>query len=279
MRRTPEHLKAFAVGRHTLKDTCGRRRKRLDNAEKTDYRKFRYSIRNFLLTLGEGLAFAGAVNGLFYQSMTAFFFLWPVPVLWLAIRRRMRMRKRLKKLNLDFREALNCLAVSMRAGYSVENAFRETARSLKEVLGAEADMTREFVFMNAQIKINVPVEKLLQDFADRTGLEDIMNFAAVFAAAKRMGGPMNEIIRSTAKIIGDRIDVEREIETVISGKVFEQRILALALPGIILYMNLASPGFLDVLYGTAFGTIVMTICLGVYAGAFFLGARIVRIEV
>ena len=49
--------------------------------------------------------------------------------------------------------------------------------------------------------------------------------------------------------------------------------------GIILYMSLTSPGFLEVLYGNLFGVAVMTGCLAVYLFAWWLGNRIVDIEV
>ena len=33
------------------------------------------------------------------------------------------------------------------------------------------------------------------------------------------------------------------------------------------------------LYGNVFGIGVMTVCLGIYAGAYYLGVKLIRIEV
>ena len=75
------------------------------------------------------------------------------------------------------------------------------------------------------------------------------------------------------------MDVEREIETSVAAKKYEQRIMSI-MPGVILlYMQLTSPGFLDVLYTTAFGAVVMTACLLVYAVSLFWGRKIVEIHV
>jgi len=49
--------------------------------------------------------------------------------------------------------------------------------------------------------------------------------------------------------------------------------------GIILYLKLTSPGFLSVLYGNLFGMCAMTLCLGIYVLSYWLGRRIVDIEV
>ena len=106
-----------------------------------------------------------------------------------------------------------------------------------------------------------------------------MDFAAVFISAKRLGGPMVEIITRAARIISDKIDVEREIEAAVAAKSFEQKIMAATPALFIVYLQLSSPGFLTVLYTSSFGTILMTACLIGYAAAIWLGHRIVAIEV
>ena len=133
--------------------------------------------------------------------------------------------------------------------------------------------------MNAQISLSVPVERLLMDFGRRSGSEDIENFAAVFAAAKRMGGSTADIVRETAVTITSKIDVEREIETAIAAKKYEQKIMSVMPAFIILYMQLTSPDFLTVMYTSFFGRLAMTACLAVYSGALMWSAKIVDIRV
>ena len=140
-------------------------------------------------------------------------------------------------------------------------------------------MTRELMWINAQVRLSVPVEKLLVDFGRRSGSEDIENFAAVFAAAKRMGGNTANIVRETANTISSKIDVEREIETSIAAKKYEQKIMSVMPAFIILYMQLTSPDFLTVMYTSFFGRLAMTACLAVYSGALLWSAKIVDIRV
>lgn len=90
---------------------------------------------------------------------------------------------------------------------------------------------------------------------------------------------MDKIIQTSARMLGDKIDVRKEIETTLSAKKAEQTIMSLMPAGIILYLQLTSPGFLEVLYGNLFGVCAMTICLGIYALSYWLGKRIVDIEV
>lgn len=44
-------------------------------------------------------------------------------------------------------------------------------------------------------------------------------------------------------------------------------------------LKLTSPGFLDVLYGNPFGICAMTVCMGIYGLSYWLGVKIVDIEV
>ena len=54
--------------------------------------------------------------------------------------------------------------------------------------------------------------RIFLGLGERSGIEDIENFAAVFSTAKRSGGDMDKIIQTSARMLGDKIDVRKEIE-------------------------------------------------------------------
>ena len=245
----------------------------------SDYREYTLSVKELAGAAALYLGLAGAVAMLFYnrwyQTLAA------VPGFFPYLKRvkKKKGEERQNRLTYDFRDALDSLSVSLKAGYSVENAFPAAAHDLAAILGKDADMTEEMRYIARQCRLSVPVEDLIADFARRSGCEDIRNFSAVFVAAKRLGGDMPAIIRSAADSIGGRIDVNREIETTLAAKQMEQKIM-MAMPcGILLYMRLASPGFLDLMYTTSLGMAVMTACLVGYAAAVIWSGHIVKIEV
>ena len=88
-----------------------------------------------------------------------------------------------------------------------------------------------------------------------------------------------EIIRNAVRQMGEKIDVEREITTLVTGKKLELKIMTMIPLGMVLYMKISFPEFLDVLYGNLAGVIIMSICLLVYVVAYEMGRRIVEIEV
>ncbi len=111
-------------------------------------------------------------------------------------------------------------------------------------------IVREFMLLCTGVRMNRPAEQLLMDFGARSGLEDVDNFAQVFGAARRSGGDLVEIINYTSGIIRDKVQVQEEIHTITASKVFEQKIMNGIPFLIVLYIDLSSPGFFHVMYGT-----------------------------
>ena len=90
---------------------------------------------------------------------------------------------------------------------------------------------------------------------------------------------MIEIIRSTASTIRQKAEVEQEIQTIISGKKMEVKVMQIMPFAMIGYLRLTSPEFLASLYGNVAGIIVMSICLFIYVIAVWFAKRIVEIDI
>ena len=189
------------------------------------------------------------------------------------------IRERRKKLNYQFKDALTSLSVAVQAGYSVESAVNACARDLERLYGRGTDVVEEFRYIESQQHVSVPLEELFLDLGERSQVEDIENFASVFYTAKRTGGDMNKVIQKVTRMLGDKIDVKKEIEATLAAKKSEQMIMSLMPAGIIVYLQMTSPGFLNVLYGNPFGIAAMSVCLAIYITAYWMGRKIVDIEV
>lgn len=216
---------------------------------------------------------------LFYKSMWVLTLLLPCIIVYRRMHKKDMILKRKAVLSTQFKDMLESLVASLRAGYSIENALRECIEEISTLHGEDSPIYRELTVMLNQIGIGISAEEIFRDFADRTQVEDIETFASVFSIAKRSGGDMVEIIKKTADDISAKIDTKNEIEVIISSKKLEQNIMMIIPVGIILYIDLTSGGLLDPLYGNIKGIMIMTVCLAIYAAAILLGRRITRIEV
>lgn len=241
---------------------------------------------NYVLTPAEwclygfqGLAGAGLLAYIFYRSIAAFLVFFPMVIIFPMIKKGEQKEKRLQQLNLEFKEGILLLASFLSAGYSVENAFSASVKELVLLYGEEGLVSKEFSHIESQIRMNRSVEQALSEFAGRSGLDDIKNFAEVFAAAKRSGGELVSIISHTAGVIRDKVQVRQEILTMTASKQFEQRIMSMIPFFIVFYINMTSPGFFNIMYSTGIGRIFMTLCMAVYIMAMAIAKQIMRIEV
>jgi len=245
---------------------------------KTDYTTYQFTPREKLLCLGEGLLAAVLAAFLFYDCPAAVVPLLAFIPFLFRYKKQQRIRERKALLRDGLRELLSALLFSFRAGRSAETAFAEAGRSVRDSLWERHPLSAEWDILVRHLRLGEAPEALLSDLARRSGVEEMEDLASVFAAARRSGGNMADLMESAAKRLTDAIDTQREIESAVAAKKAENRVMSVMPCAIILYMRLCSPGYLDTLYGTLPGILVMTLCLGAYAGAVLLGERILRIE-
>jgi len=225
------------------------------------------------------LGLLALVSYLFYESIAAFFILLPFGV-WFFLRWEAEcIEKKQREFQAQFREAIQSISASMRAGYSVENAIKETKRDLSLLYKENAAIQREFTHMVRQIYLQVPMEQIMEEWSGRVEQEDVRNFVNVFVMAKKSGGNMLGIIGTTTRQIRDKLEVRAEIETMLAARKYEFKIMSAIPFGMIAYMKVSFPEFMGILYGNLLGIGVMSVCLGIYFGAYMLGERIVNIEV
>ena len=161
----------------------------------------------------------------------------------------------------------------------MENAWRNAYREMQQLYGKELSLVKDLRNMTLRLDMNETMEEVLEDFGESCGLEEAKGLSEVFQFAKRSGGNFGEIFRATIDQLGEKLEVEREIRTLTAAKRFEQSIMNLIPLGILLYLRIFSPGYLDVMYESLIGIGVMSICLALYIGAFLLSGKVVAIEV
>lgn len=248
----------------------------MKNFSVPDFWRFRKAV---VLDGLEGILLVLSFAWLYYDSFLAIPFL--IPLIWFWHRERAMARKQKEdELFLKmFREWILLLSSSLTAGYSVENALGQSLRELKLMFPSGGPMIRELQEMLAKSGNNQRVETLFMELAGKHPFHEVKSFVEVFCTARTSGGSLNGIIRSTASQMAQIMDTKREIETLLSAKVFEQRIMTVMPAAVLLYVRLGSGEFLEGLYHDPAGILVMTVCLAIYLAAYLIGKRMVQFEI
>lgn len=244
--------------------------------KRRDYHKYQWTGRELAVEVGKSALAVIALAFFFYRSAWAILPLAVVGFFFFRMESRRKLERCREDLNRQFKECILSVAASLKAGYAVENAFLESRSDMRMLYGEDSMIYAELEGIRRGLVINITVEELLEDFAVRSASDDIMQFAQVFAIAKKSGGNLSEIIQTTAVLIGRKIDAKQEIRTLLSGRQMEQTIMKLMPFGILFYIGVSYPGYFDTLYHNWQGAAIMTGCLGVYLTAYVMGDKILQ---
>ncbi|MGN0482201.1 MAG: type II secretion system F family protein [Lachnospiraceae bacterium] len=254
-----------------------KRQRKVENEKKNeayDYAEYTFTKKEHVAIIGVSVLLTGLISWLFYRSVIGMVcILIFCPFLYKS-RKKQQIQKIQQTLCMEFKDALQSISSAMQAGYSIENAWREAQHDMQQLHGRESRMTQELIQMNTAIRLNIPLEQLLVDFAARSACEDIISFCQIFQFAKRSGGDFIKVMRVTAEHIQSKIEAQQEIDTLLASQRMEQKMMDVIPLGILAFINISSPQFLASLYGNPTGILVMTAALLGYAFAIWLSAKI-----
>ena len=221
----------------------------------------------------EGIIIVLAAAYIFYENVLMSFILSP----YVYIHYRQRIKERIvhdkKNFKKKFKDGIIAVSFALNVGYSIENAFGQAVDELTLMYGGDSDIVVKFKHIVIRLGQNENLEDILDDFAEESKVEEIFRYA------KRSGGDLMAVIKNTAQIIQQKEEVMSEVDTIISGKKMEQRVMSLIPAVIVIYLKVTAKEFIQPLYGNIAGIIIMTVCLGVYVISDMWAKRIVNIEV
>lgn len=188
-----------------------------------------------------------------------------------------KRNSRLNSLRAQFKDLLESLTASYSAGRNTVDAFGDAREDMISIYGEEADIVQELQVICSGLANNINIEQLLLNFAERSGLDDVMSFANVFEACNRQGSDLKRVVSETRDIINDKIEIEMEIETMLSGNKNELNIMMI-MP-VVVVLSLSAMGTGTIVSNSLTNLLVKLICLGIFGGAYLVGRKIVDIKI
>ncbi len=227
-----------------------------------NYNQYHYGHMEWLFYASMGAVVMAVVGWIFYRNLYAVALASLIGLIYPRLIKRSLHEKHRNILRLQFKDMLYYLGASLSAGRSVEQAFIQVHTALKNLYpNKKSDIVQEAGIILKRLQLNENIEEILKDLANRSGIEEIHHFADVFSVCKRSGGNMIEVIRTTSRMISERIEIKQEIETGLAAKKQEQRILTLAPVAMVIFISKMSGEFMEPLFSTELGRIIMTVSL------------------
>jgi len=188
------------------------------------------------------------------------------------------IKRRTSKLRIQFFDLLEAMSVAMRAGSPVLRSLQSAREDLLLIYPQNSDIVVELDIIIAKFNNAVPLSESFSDLAERSGLEDIKSFASIYATIEGKSGRTDEIVRETQQIIADKMEIEMEIDTLMTAAKSEVNIMLL-MPIVILgVIGYAGAGFMDAIYTSGAGRIVSTGGLTVFVLSFILARKFSNVK-
>jgi len=186
--------------------------------------------------------------------------------------------KRKTKLRIQFFDLLEAMSVAMRAGNPILLSLKSAREDLMLIYPENSDIITELDIIIGKFNNAMPLSEAFSDLAKRSGLEDISGFASIYATIEGKSSRADEIVRETQQIIADKMEIEMEIDTLMTAAKSEVNIM-LMMPLIILgIIGYAGAGFMDAIYTTGAGRLVSTGGLIVFILSFIMARKFSNVK-
>ncbi len=242
------------------------------------YDQVKLSRKQQILAATAGVVVMGSIGMLFFTAPALQILIALTGLAAVRLYRSWRLHYIQRQIAMQFKQALYSITSSLAAGKSAENAFRAVPDDLRLLYPhANIILIVEFEQMRRRADHGEPIERAFMDFADRTGIEEIRTFASIFAVGKRSGVDLVDVVRMTARTIGDKLELEQEIQVMIAQKQLESKLIFAVPLVMLLFLRSSSPDYIAPLYTSA-GAIVMLIAFVLLAAAYAAGTTITNIR-
>ena len=244
-----------------------------------DYTVSPSGLVDHVLSYVMGLAIGFGVTFIFYKLLILSVVAGAVfGVIFIFTRSQGAITKRKTKLRLQFFDLLEAMSVAMRAGNPPLKALESAREDLSLIYTEDSDIIIELEIIIARFNNAVPLSEVFADFAARSGLEDINSFASIYATIEGKSSRADEIVRETQQIIADKMEIEMEIDTLMTAAKSEVNIM-LFMPLVVLgLVGYAGAGFMDAIYTTSAGRAVATGGLIVFIISFIMARKFSNVK-
>jgi tight adherence protein B len=215
----------------------------------------------------------GVVAGLLFQSalwgLTGAVVAALIPISALA----MAARRRLNGLQAQVVDVLMIIASSLRAGHSFLQALDMVSKEIAEPAAGE------FSRAVSEIRLGRSVDEALSALGDRMASEDFEWAMMAVNIQREVGGNLAEVLDTVAETLRDRETVRRQVRVLASEGKLSARILTVLPFAIILFIAKTNGGFLDPLFGSFIGRVLLAGGAILMLVGIIIMRRMVRVDV
>ena len=186
---------------------------------------------------------------------------------------RQRRKKRLRRFEEQFPEALDMLSRALRAGHAFTTAMSMVADEAPDPIGPE--FRKSFDEQN----FGLPLKDALNNLSERVPLLDVRFFVTAVLIQRETGGNLSEILDNLAHVVRERFKILRQVRVYTAhGRMTGYTLLAL--PAVLaVLLTMLNPDLMNLLFEEQMGRMMLTGAIVLQVIGFFWIKQVVKIEV
>jgi len=193
--------------------------------------------------MGVGAAFVASYFFSLYAALPVGIAAALIPIAVVAFKR----RRRLRKFEETFPEALDLLGRAVRAGHAFTTGLEMISKECAEPLAGEFRTAFE------EQNFGLPLRDALLNLAERVPIVDVRFFVTALMIQKETGGNLAEILDGLSRVIRERFRIYRDVQVrTAQGRLTAGILIALplAMMGILSFIN---PAYVGILFRDPYG--------------------------
>jgi tight adherence protein B len=156
-------------------------------------------------------------------------------------------------------DALRSLGICFNAGYSLQQAFEQTAHDTPAPLGAEMQQA------SYDVSAGRSIEEALAALEQRTKAADLRFAVIALEIQHRTGGSLQELLESAADAVIASADLRRQLAVQTAQAQLSAKVVTILPLVLVAVLSLAMEGYLQTFFSTPEGFTLLLVALGMEA--------------
>lgn len=182
-------------------------------------------------------------------------------------------QRRIDKFNMQMVDGLGLMSNAMKSGLSVVQSLSIVVEQMPN------PMSQEFNLVLSENKVGVSVEEAFDNLAKRVACEDVDMFVTSVNILKETGGNLAETFDTIVYTLRERLKVEAKIKAMTQQGYLQGMILLCIPPLLGVYFAFSEPGFMDPMFNSPAGWVILTVVIGLEICAYFTIKKIMKVDV
>jgi tight adherence protein B len=181
-------------------------------------------------------------------------------------------RRRFKKFTKEFPNAVDVIVRGVKSGLPVVDCLRIIS------VEAQEPVRSEFKEIVEDQTLGLPLDQAVQRLSTRIPLAEARFFAIVISMQSRTGGSLSDALGGLSRVLRERQKMQAKIRAMSTEATTSAGIIGSLPVAMIAMMKLASPKYIDLMFTTFAGNMILAACVTWMLVGVFVMAKMIKFD-